>query len=167
MNWKLLFSPWMGLYVLTVLILNLGFSYVPMIETPMGLASPMAVVAGLVFVVRDFAQRDSGHYVLIAMAFAGLLSFWLADPFVALASTTAFAVSEIGDWLIYTVTKKPFHKRVMLSSLISTPLDTAVFLGMISGLTFGTFVLMVGAKLVAAAIIFFWYRAPTRKEEYI
>lgn len=164
---RLLFTPWMALYVLTVVLLNLGFSYVPMIETAIGLASPMALVAGLVFVVRDFAQRGSGHYVLVGMLAAAVLTFLLADPFVAVASVVAFGVSEVGDWLIYTVTKKPFHKRVLVSSLISTPIDTAVFLGMISGLTVGTFVLMVGAKLVAAAIIFFWYRAPTAKEEFI
>lgn len=164
---RYIFSPWMGLYILTVVLLNLGFSYVPMIETAIGLASPMALIAGLVFVVRDFAQRSSGHYVLLAMGVAAILSFLLADPYVAVASVTAFALSEVGDWLLYTITKKPFHKRVLVSSLISTPIDTAVFLGMISGLTVGTFVLMVGAKLVAAAVIFFWYRAPTRQEEYI
>lgn len=155
---RFIFTPWMGAYVLTVVLLNLGFSYVPLIETPIGLASPMALVAGMVFVIRDFAQRTSGHYVLYGMAAAALLSFWLADPFVAIASVTAFALSEIGDWFIYTITKKPFHKRVLWSSVISTPIDTAVFLGMISGLTVGTFILMVLAKLAAAVIIYFWYR---------
>lgn len=162
-----IFTPWMGFYVLTVLVLNLGFSYVPMIDTALGLISPMAVIAGLVFVVRDFAQRDSGHYVLFAMLTAAILTFLLADPFVAMASVVAFGLSEVTDYVLYTITKKPFHKRVMVSSLISTPVDTAVFLGMISSLTVGTFVLMVLAKLVAAAVIFFMYRAPTRQEEYI
>lgn len=161
-----IFHPYMAAYVITILLLNFGFSYVPMIPTAFGLISPMAVVAGVVFVVRDFAQREAGHYVLVAMALAAVLTFLLADPFVALASVVAFGVSELTDWLLYTVTKKPFHKRVLISSLISTPVDTAVFLLLISGLTPGTFVLMVIAKMLAAAVIFFWYRAPTRKEEY-
>jgi len=161
-----LFHPYMALYVITILLLNFGFSYVPMIPTAIGLISPMAVLAGVVFVVRDFAQREAGHYVLVAMALAAVLTFLLADPFVAVASVVAFGLSEITDWLLYTLTKKPFHKRVMLSSLISTPVDTAVFLFLIDGLTVGTFALMVVAKLIAAAVIFFWYRAPTRKEEY-
>lgn len=157
---KMIFSPWIAAYILTVVLLNLGFSYVPLIETAVGMASPMALLAGAVFVVRDFAQRSSGHYVLLAMAVAAVLSFLLADPFVALASVTAFALAELMDWGLYTLTKKPFHKRVLWSSLLSTPVDTAVFLGMISGLTVGTFILMVGAKLVAALAIYFWYRAP-------
>jgi queuosine precursor transporter len=162
-----LFHPFMLLYVGTVLILNLGFSYVPMIETAIGFLSPMAVIAGVVFVVRDFAQREVGHYVLIAMLVAALLTFGLADPFVAIASVTAFAFSEIMDWALYTVTKKPFHQRVLISSLISTPIDTAVFLYLINGMTAGTFALMIGAKMLAALYIWYAYRAPTRNEQYI
>lgn len=158
--------PYMLAYVATILLLNFGFSYVPMIDLGFGLFSPMAIVAGAVFVVRDFAQRESGHYVLIAMAVAAALTFMLASPYVAVASVLAFGASEITDWLLYTVTKKPFHKRVLISSLLSTPVDTAVFLWFIDGMTIGTFVLMVAAKMVAAAAIFFWYRAPTKLDPH-
>lgn len=145
-------------YVATILILNLGFSYVPMIDMGFGLFSPMAIVAGAVFVLRDYAQREVGHYVLFGMAFGALLSFWLADPYVAYASVAAFTISELGDWLFYTITKKPFYKRVVISSLVSTPIDTFVFLYLIDGMTVGTFVLMVAAKLLAAAVIWAKYR---------
>lgn len=148
----------LGLYILNILLLNLGFSYVPMIDTAIGLLSPMAVFAGFVFVIRDFAQRELGHLVLLGMVAGAVLSFWMADPYVALASVAAFATAEIADWLLYTFTKKPFHKRVLISSVLSTPIDTAVFLGMISGLTVGTFILMVVAKMIAALIIYFTYR---------
>lgn len=155
-----LFSFAMVFYVLAVVGVNIGFSYVPMIETPMGLLSPMAVVVGLVFVVRDFAQRTSGHLVLFAMLLATGLSYVLADPFVATASALAFATSEVADYLLYSFTRKPFHHRVMLSSLISTPIDTAVFLFGINGFTIGTFVLMVLSKMVAATVIWITYREP-------
>ena len=161
-----LFHPYMIIYVLTILLLNFGFSYVPMIDTGIGMLSPMAVVAGLVFVVRDFAQREAGHLVLVAMLVAAILTFLLANPFVAIASVAAFAISELTDWGLYTATKKPFHQRVWLSSLISTPVDTAVFLWLIDGMTLGTFLLMFIAKMLAAAAIYFWYRAPSVKEEY-
>lgn len=144
------------LYVLSILVLNLGFSFVPMIDLGFGMFSPMAILAGAVFVLRDFAQRATGHYVLVGMAIGAALSFWLAHPVVAFASVAAFAFSEIGDWLIYTVTKKPFHQRVLISSLISTPLDTIVFLYLIDGMTAGTFALMVAAKMLAAVAI--WAR---------
>lgn len=144
-------------YVGSILILNLGFSYVPMIDLGFGLFSPMAILAGLVFVLRDYAQREAGHYVLIAMAAGALLSFALADPFVAVASVAAFAISELADYLLYTFTRKPFHDRVLVSSLVSAPVDTFVFLFLISGLTVGTFGLMIAAKLVAALFIWLAY----------
>ena len=150
---------YLGLYVLTIVGLNLGFSYVPMIDLGFGLFSPMAIVAGAVFVVRDFAQRHAGHAVLGAMAVGALVSFAMADPFVAVASVAAFATSEIVDYLLYTFTNKPFHQRVLLSSALSTPVDTAVFLFLISGLTTGTFVLMIAAKMVAALLIWARYQS--------
>lgn len=146
------------LYVFSILVLNLGFSYVPMVMTPIGLLSPMALLAGAVFVIRDFTQREMGHGVLIFMAAGAALSFALADPFVAIASVTAFAISEVADWLLYTITKKPFKDRVLISSAVSTPVDTAVFLLMISGLTTGTFILMVLSKMVAAGAVWWYYR---------
>lgn len=150
---KTTFPGYLLLYVFSILALNLGFSYVPMVDFGFGMFSPMAILAGVTFVLRDFAQRQSGHYVLIGMAAGAALSFWLANPFVAVASVAAFSISEGVDWLIYTTTKKPFHQRVILSSAISTPIDTVVFLGLINSMTWGTFMLMVLAKMLAAAIV--------------
>lgn len=153
-------------YVASILVLNLGFSYVPMIDLGFGLFSPMAILAGLTFVLRDFAQREVGHWVLGGMAIGAVLSFVLADPFVAVASVAAFAISELADWALYTITKKPFHQRVLISSVIATPIDTLVFLSLINGMTTGTFVLMVLAKMLAAVAIWIWYRPDTTRFEY-
>lgn len=147
------FPFYLTLYVVTILVLNLAFSYVPMIDLGFGLFSPMAVLAGAVFVVRDFAQREVGHWVLVGMSAGAILSFLLADPFVAWASVMAFVVSESTDWLLYTITKRPFYQRVLISSLLSAPIDTAVFLYLIEGMTPGTFALMFLAKMVAAFVV--------------
>lgn len=144
-------------YVAAILALNIGFSYVPMIDLGFGLFSPMALLAGAVFVLRDFAQRQVGHFVLGGMAVGAVLSYLFADPYVANASVVAFVLAELADWLLYTATKKPFKDRVLISSLISTPVDTAVFLLLISGLTTGTFVLMVLSKMVAAIAVWAYY----------
>lgn len=151
-------------YIASVVFVNLGFSFVPMIATPIGMLSPMAVIVGFVFVIRDYAQRRAGHWVLLAMIIATGLSYLLADPFVATASAIAFATSEIADYLLYTFTKKPFHQRVVYSSLISAPIDTAVFLLGINGFTIGTFVLMVLSKLIAAGVIWWVYRSGAAAE---
>lgn len=153
-------------YVASILVLNLAFSYVPMIDLGFGLFSPMAILAGAVFVLRDFAQRQVGHHVLFGMAAGAFLSYLLADPFVATASVAAFVIAEGADWLLYTITKKPFKDRVLISSLVSTPADTAVFLLLISGLTTGTFVLMVLSKLIAAVAVWWYYHKFRKFEDY-
>ena len=153
-------------YIVAILALNIGFSYVPMIDLGFGLFSPMALLAGAVFVLRDFAQRQVGHFVLGGMAVGAILSYLLADPFVATASVLAFVLAETADWLLYTVTKKPFKDRVLISSLVSTPVDTLVFLFVISGLTTGTFVLMVLSKMVAALAVWAYYHRRKGFEVY-
>jgi len=150
-------------YIASVVLVNIGFSVVPLIPTEFGLLSPMAVVVGVVFVLRDYAQRKAGHWVLAAMAIATALSYLLADPFVATASAAAFITSEIADYALYSFTKKPFHQRVLYSSAVSTPIDTAVFLFGINNFTVGTFILMVLSKLIAALVIFGIYHYRNRQ----
>ena len=57
-----------------------------------------------IFILRDFAQREIGHKVLGAMAVGAVLSYFMADPFVAFASVVAFMISELVDWVVYTFT---------------------------------------------------------------
>lgn len=143
------------LYVLSIVAVNIGFSYVPMLETPIGMLSPVAFAVGGIFVLRDYVQRSVGHHVLWGVGIGAILSYLLAEPFVAIASVLAFTTSELADWGLYTLTKKPFHQRVLISSALSTPIDTAVFLLWIDQMNMGTFGLMIASKMIAAIII--WY----------
>lgn len=143
-------------YILTILLTNFGFAYIHPIDIGFGLFSPMALVAGAVFVVRDFAQREVGHKVLFGMVAGCLLSYFMADPFIAVASALSFAVSELTDWATFTVTKKNFYDRVLISSAIATPLDTLVFLSFIDILTPATFFLMLVCKLLTAFGVFYY-----------
>lgn len=152
-----LLSPWLLAYVATIVLVNIGFSHIPPIETQFGLFAPMALVVGGVFVLRDFAQRQAGHYVLVAMGIGALLSYAMASPYVAIASALAFAVSELVDWVIYSTTKKPFHERILWSSVVSTPIDTVVFLLGITAFSWGTFFVMIASKMVAAIVIWWIY----------
>lgn len=143
-----------AIYIALIVAVNYGFSIVPMVPTPWGeMFPPMSLAVGLVFVARDFAQREVGHGVLMAMAVAGALSWIMADPFVAVASVTAFAISETADWAIYTWTKKPFAQRVLISSAVSTPVDSAVFLAVIGHLSFAGVLAMTLAKMAGALIV--------------
>ena len=145
------------IYIVLIVGINYGFSIVPPI--PLGspeafvMFPPMSLLVGLIFVARDFAQREIGHKVWFAMGAAGVLSYVMADPFVAIASVTAFAISEAADWGVYTYTKKPFADRILISSIVSTPLDSAVFLAIIGHFSFLGCVLMTVAKLLGAIIV--------------
>lgn len=149
-----------ALYIATVIVCNAFYEYMPTINLgALGATGTGALAIGLVFVFRDYAQRVLGHWVLLCMAIATGLSFVLADPYVAVASALAFAASELCDWLLFTITKKPFHQRVLFSSLASTPVDTVVFLTYLNDMTPGTFLLAFIGKMVAAVAVYAYYAA--------
>ena len=142
-----------GIYITTVVAINMAFAYIPPVVLFDGTIFTVgSVIAGLVFVARDYAQREVGHKAVLAlMAAAGLLSYLLADPFVAIASITAFAISELSDYIVYSKYKGDFNKRVVVSSLVSVPIDTAVFLAIINHLSALSFAVMCISKLLVVA----------------
>lgn len=150
-------------YIALIVAVNWGFTVVPLIKMPGGeMWPPMSLVVGFIFVVRDFAQREVGHKVLIAMLIGAALSYVMASPYVAAASAAAFLVSELADWLVYTVTKRPLSQRILFSSLIGTPIDSVVFLYGIGHLTVSGVVAMTVSKMIGALIVWWMIR---RREE--
>jgi uncharacterized PurR-regulated membrane protein YhhQ (DUF165 family) len=86
-------------------------------------------LVGFVFIFRDLCQREIGNRgALVAMFAAAVVTWFIASPALAMASITAFVVGELADWVIYTFSKRSFQERVLYSSLVSCPVDTAVFL---------------------------------------
>src|SRR5690606_1960746 len=137
-------------YVLAILAVNIGFSYVPLIATPLGMLSPIAIAVGGIFVLRDYVQRSIGHHVLWGVGIGAVLTWWLVVTFGSIASVLAFVSSVLADWALYTITKMPFHQRVCVSWLLSAPIDIDVFLFWLDQMHVGTFILMVLSKLIAA-----------------
>lgn len=145
-----------ALYIVLIVAVNYGFSVVPLLELPGGDKwPPLTLVVGFIFVLRDFAQREIGHSVILAMLAAAAISYFMADPYVALASLAAFLVSEFCDWAVYTFTKKPFAQRVLLSSALGTPVDSVIFLSMIGIASVQGVVLMTLSKMLGALAV--WY----------
>ena len=114
---------------------------------------PMTFLVGAVFILRDYAQKDLGHYVWVPMAVGILLSYLMADPFIAMASALAFIVSEATDWAVYTKTKRPMKDRILLSSAISVPVDSLVFLVVAGFFGWTAFFVMVVSKMIASVIV--------------
>lgn len=145
-------------YLAAILGANLGFSYLPMIALPGGqMLAPMSFVVGAVFVLRDLAQRELGHKVLLVMGVGLAASYIMADPFVAIASAVAFAISELADWLVYTLTKKPLAQRILFSSLIGTPVDSAVFMLVAGFFSLPGLLIMTTSKMFAALAVYAYY----------
>ena len=144
------------LYIATVVLVNYAFDVVPMIALPGGeLWSPVALVVGFVFVIRDYAQREIGHWVLPAMLIGGLVSWIMATPAIALASVCAFLTGELVDWAVYTFTGRPFSQRILLSSALSTPIDSVVFLGMLGMFSLPGVLIMSLSKMAGAVAVYF------------
>jgi uncharacterized PurR-regulated membrane protein YhhQ (DUF165 family) len=142
------------IYIATVVLINWGFTVVPSVELPIiGSYDPWVLVVGTVFIARDYAQKEVGHWVIAAMLVGCVLSYFMATPFVALASAAAFLVSETVDWVVFTISKRRLADRVLISSALSTPVDTLVFLGMIGFLSPLNFVLAVGSKMASAVLV--------------
>lgn len=147
------------LYVALIVLVNWMFTVLPLIDMPTGEKWPPAsLIVGLIFVARDYAQREVGHKVIIAMLAAGAISYYMADPFVAAASVSAFLISEFADWAVYSFTKRPFAQRVLLSSALGTPLDSVVFLAMIGHLSVSGVVAMTASKMLGAVVVWMLIR---------
>ena len=153
-------------YIAAIFIANFGFTYLPMIALPGGeMLAPMSFLVGFIFVLRDFSQREIGHRVLAAMAVGGLLSYFMADPFVAYASVVAFIISELVDWAVYTFTKRPLKQRILFSSAVGTPIDSAVFMLLLGFFSWYGLIAMVVSKMVGAVIV--WYLVGDDNEMYV
>lgn len=95
------------------------------------LMAPSGVLMiGIALVLRDLVQRRLGRVAaLLAIVAGAVLSGAVAPPQLVLASTTAFFLSELADFAVYT----PLHKRglviaVLASSVVGLIADSLLFL---------------------------------------
>ena len=115
-------------YIGLIVLINVGFSYLPALHFGVNEISLADFLVGWIYLARDFAQREIGHWVILAMVVGTAISFWLADPIIANASVVAFAAGEAIDWVVFTFTGKPLSQRLLYSAGLSAPLDTYIFL---------------------------------------
>jgi uncharacterized PurR-regulated membrane protein YhhQ (DUF165 family) len=110
------------------------------------LMAPSGVLMiGLALVLRDLVQRRLGRGVALAAIVAGAaLSGAVAPPQLVYASATAFLLSELADFAVYT----PLQERglvlaVLASSVVGLIADSVLFLW----LAFGSFDFLAGQIL--------------------
>lgn len=114
---------------------NIGTQCVPdgpcLIPVAPTIMAPSGVLMiGAALVLRDMVQRRLGKsWSLVAIAAGTVLSAAIALPALVLASATAFLVSELADFAVYT----PLQRRrlvlaVFLSGIVGSAVDSIVFL---------------------------------------
>lgn len=122
--------------------------------------------AGLTFSLRDAIHETVGRWwVMVAIVFGAAVSAWV-DPFLAIASGTAFLLGETADLCVY----EPLRQRdrlwaVRLSGLAGSVVDSAVFLWLApfpfswAGLV-GTVVAKVVIVEATVWLVALWRRRP-------
>lgn len=117
------------------MVLHVGSVCVPqgpcLVPVAPGLLAPSGVLTvGAALVLRDVVQRCLGLiWGLAAIAVGAVLSILVAPATLVIASGTAFALSELADFLVYTPLQR---RRLMLalvtSSTVGLVVDSLVFL---------------------------------------
>lgn len=154
---------WVALYVAAIVAVNWMFTAIAPWSTPLGDLYLANVVVGFIFVLRDYAQREVGHYILFATAAAGVLTWFMVDPAIAVASITAFVLSETADWGVYSFLRRPLSQRILVSSMIAVPLDTFAFQYLAGYLTPAAFATEIVSKALGVMIVWYILRARDRR----
>jgi queuosine precursor transporter len=150
---------WTVSYVASILAVNWLFAPSQLVEgvtfwkTAWGDLFLANLIVGAVFVLRDYAQREIGHRILLATLVAGVMTYFMVDPAIAIASLVAFVMSETADWGVYSFWKKSLQSRILVSSLVAIPLDTVVFQHLAGYLTPAAFMMEVLSKAVGVFIV--------------
>jgi uncharacterized PurR-regulated membrane protein YhhQ (DUF165 family) len=122
------------------LILHVGTVCVPngpcLIPVAPNLTAPSGVaLIGVALVLRDVVQRCLGKSAsLLAIAIGTALSAFIAPPALLLASASAFLLSEMADFAVYTpLAQRRLVLAVIASSLVGLVVDSVVFLTLAFG----------------------------------
>jgi len=95
-----------------------------------GVMAPSGILAvGIAFTLRDLLQRRLGlGFTFAAIVLGAGISVFIS-PSLALASGTAFFLSETFDLLVYTpLQKRNLFMAVILSNIVGLVVDSIVFL---------------------------------------
>lgn len=153
------------MYIILIILLNTLFTLIPLTHVFDTDVSPMDWTVGVVYVLRDFAQRELQHKVIFAMIIGSILSYGLAGKTIAIASMGAFLIAECIDWGVYTFTRRPLSQRILWSASLSIPVDSSVFLIIIHQFNWLAMVILSCAKIMGVLIVWYSWRARERRAQ--
>lgn len=150
-------------YIIFIIVINSAYSYFPFTTIAGAPFSTGDIVVGMIYIFRDFAQREIKHYVILAMLFGAGVSYVFADKTMAIASVAAFSVAETIDWAIFTFTKKPLSQRLFWSAAISAPIDSFIFLSIYGPLNLAGILVLCVSKTLGVALVWLVWRRRSQK----
>lgn len=118
-------------YIAAIVTANYVTEHLGLITVGFGLmVTAGTYAAGFALLARDFIQRHGGiPWALAAIALSGALSWFLATPALAVASTIAFLGAELVDLAVFTpIRRRGFVRAAVASNIVSAPVDTVLFL---------------------------------------
>ena len=148
-------------FVLTVVAANWSLATWGIVNIGFGLSAPAGVfAAGLAFTLRDTLHEAGNRYWVIGAILVGAgLSALLQDArLFALASGTAFVLSEGADLLVYSPLRaRGWLRAVLASNVVGFTLDSILFLW----IAFGTLDFLEGqlvgkGYMTVGAIAMLW-----------
>lgn len=151
----------LSLWYLVLIVLANVFAALWQVPLPFGLMVPAGVFFfGPLFTMRDRIQVDRGVkwiYLLIAVSavVSWAAAFLMGAPLlakVAVASVVAFLVSETLDTVIFTVLKRSFTQRALMSNFFSAFVDSLIFIAVAFGVNWRLILGQWIVKMVIAAI---------------
>jgi len=158
---------WALTYVLSVLLANIFVDLFGIVDF-LGLTFPAGVIfAGLCFSFRDFAQQYWGvSKIWVFIGIATIITMFMNWQ-IAIASVSAFLISEFVDWLIFTITKKDFIHRIWISNTISTPIDSIIFVSIAFSWNWnaicGQAIIKYISSLLVIPLIWYWNKPLSAK----
>jgi uncharacterized PurR-regulated membrane protein YhhQ (DUF165 family) len=127
------------------------------LPTLFGLVCPAGTyMAALSFPLRDVVQRGGGRLLgVLAIILAALVSWWVSDPTIAIASGGTFLISESLDFLVYTpLQRRWFVPAVIASGIVAAVVDSLVFLKWAGiGYGHGELAGLIVAKLLVVVLV--------------
>jgi uncharacterized PurR-regulated membrane protein YhhQ (DUF165 family) len=150
-----------ALYIGTIFGANWAIASFGPVPVGFGLVAPAGVYfAGLAFTLRDLVQESLGRRWTLAAIAAGAALSAIVSPQFALASGTAFLLSEVADLLVYTpLRQRNWLGAVAASNVVGFVADSVLFLSMAFGsLDFlaGQLVGKAWMTLLAVAVLSMW-----------
>ena len=123
----------------------------------LGLSFPAgAVVVGITFTLRDTVQIKYGKWGCWAwMILASLITLCFSSG-IAVASMTAFVLSESIDWIVFTLYPGSIRKRMVISNLVGIPSDSLIFVTMLFGWNPAAIAGQAVVKIVSSLVVVFF-----------